>query len=313
MNALIIFVKNLQLGKVKTRLSKDIGDLKALEIYRQLVDHTFLVAGHCPDVQKYIFFSDYVEEGISDKVENFEYRIQGRGDLGKKMHQAINEVCQYHQKAILIGSDCPNIQPYHIYGALDILDEKDMVLGPSRDGGYYLIGMKKAIEDIFDGIEWSTTKVMDQTLINARKNNLSVGIGQTLRDIDTIRDYTAYTNQKQTLVFGASQKSHRYSYLAVERLLQKEVPVVAIGGRKGQIHGTPIITGHPWLSGIHTISMYMGDKRAQPHHDYLLSLNPKRIIFNPGAENRELKMHAKDKGIECLDACTLVMLSTGSY
>ena len=117
----------------------------------------------------------------------------------------------------------------------------------------------------------------------------------------------------KTLVFGASSNPTRYSYQAIERLLAHKHKIAAIGGREAEILGVDIQKGHPKLEGIHTITMYMGESRQAAHEEYLLSLNPKRIIFNPGAENRSFYTKAKKQGIEVLEACTLVMLSTGQY
>lgn len=117
----------------------------------------------------------------------------------------------------------------------------------------------------------------------------------------------------KTLIFGASTNPQRYSYLALERLIAYNHEVFAIGGRKSEVLGTEILTGHPNLDDIHTITMYMGAERQADHEEYLLSLNPKRIIFNPGAENDSLAKKAREKGIEVLEACTLVMLNTGQY
>lgn len=117
----------------------------------------------------------------------------------------------------------------------------------------------------------------------------------------------------KTLVFGASSNPQRYSYRAIERLKANNLEIVAIGGRKATVMGIEILTGHPELADIHTITMYMGETRQKYHENYLLSLQPKRIIFNPGAENPDFAKLAKEKGIEVLEACTLVMLNTGQY
>ena len=117
----------------------------------------------------------------------------------------------------------------------------------------------------------------------------------------------------KTLVFGASTNPSRYSYLAIERLQAYDHEIEAIGGREAEVMGVQIQVGHPELHDIHTITMYMGEARQADHEDYLLSLQPKRIIFNPGAENRSLYNRAKEQGIEVLEACTLVMLNTGQY
>ncbi|MEM9548600.1 MAG: CoA-binding protein [Bacteroidota bacterium] len=117
----------------------------------------------------------------------------------------------------------------------------------------------------------------------------------------------------KTLVFGASKNPARYSNIAMRMLKEYNHPIVAIGGRDDEFDGTKIITGHPDLEGIDTITMYMGEGRQAEHEDYLLSLQPRRIIFNPGAENRALFMKAQSQGIEAIEACTLVLLRTGQY
>jgi histidine triad (HIT) family protein len=117
----------------------------------------------------------------------------------------------------------------------------------------------------------------------------------------------------KTLVFGASVNPERFSNKAIKMLKNHGHSIVAIGGRENEVDGTKILTGHPPLQGIDTITMYMGEDRQSEHETYLLSLNPRRIIFNPGAENRSFASKAKEIGIEVEEACTLVMLQTGQY
>ena len=118
---------------------------------------------------------------------------------------------------------------------------------------------------------------------------------------------------KSTLVFGASTKPQRYSNIAMKMLKEYDHSILAIGGREGEFDGTSIVTGHPSFSDVDTITMYMGADRQKEHEEYLLSLKPRRIIFNPGAENPSLAKRAKEMGIEVIEACTLVMLRTGQY
>lgn len=120
-------------------------------------------------------------------------------------------------------------------------------------------------------------------------------------------------NKHTTLVLGASTNPGRYSYLAINRLLQHQFPVIAIGNKKGTINGVEIQPYFSEQKNIHTITIYLSEKNQKPYYDYIFSLNPQRIIFNPGTENSELFELAKSKGIEVLEACTLVMLSTGQY
>ena len=119
--------------------------------------------------------------------------------------------------------------------------------------------------------------------------------------------------KKKTLVIGASENPERYSHLAVQKLIAYQHPVVAIGLKKGSIGNTKIETEKIPFTDIDTVTVYINPLRQPAYYDYILSLNPKRIIFNPGAENEEFYNLAKQKGILAQEACTLVLLSTGQY
>jgi predicted CoA-binding protein len=118
---------------------------------------------------------------------------------------------------------------------------------------------------------------------------------------------------KKTLVLGASTNPSRYSYLAMDRLSAHSHPVVAIGLREGKVGNVNIVKGRPELKDIDTVTLYLNPTNQKPYYDYILSLKPKRIIFNPGTENDELEQLARENGIRPMEACTLVMLSTGQY
>lgn len=118
---------------------------------------------------------------------------------------------------------------------------------------------------------------------------------------------------KKTLVLGASANPSRYSYLAMNRLQYMNHPVVGIGRRPGKAGNVEIGTEMKPLEGIDTVTLYLNANNQKPYYDYILSLHPKRIIFNPGAENDELAALAKQNGIQPMEACTLVLLSTGQY
>lgn len=119
--------------------------------------------------------------------------------------------------------------------------------------------------------------------------------------------------QKRTLVLGASENPSRYSNLAIKRLTSHQHPVVAIGKKKGAVGPVIIETAQKQFEDIDTVTMYLNPLRQQEYYDYILSLHPKRIIFNPGAENDELAELARKNGIEPMEACTLVLLSTGQF
>jgi len=118
---------------------------------------------------------------------------------------------------------------------------------------------------------------------------------------------------KKTLVLGASDNPARYSNLAIKRLRQYGYPVVAIGKKLTRVEDVEIEKEKKPFTDIDTITLYLNPVRQQEYYDYILSLKPKRIIFNPGAENDELAALAKQNNIQPLEACTLVLLSTNQY
>lgn len=118
---------------------------------------------------------------------------------------------------------------------------------------------------------------------------------------------------KKTLVLGASPNPSRYSYLAIHKLKAYGHEVVAIGKRKGTVGSVDINTAPVPVPDVDTITLYLNPDNQQEYVDYILNLQPKRIIFNPGTENEKLARSAKEKGIEPVVACTLVMLSVGMY
>jgi predicted CoA-binding protein len=118
---------------------------------------------------------------------------------------------------------------------------------------------------------------------------------------------------KNTVLLGASENPERYSYLATQKLVAHQHPITAIGVKQGHIGTTPIITDHPAIADVDTVTLYLSPANQKSYYDYILSLKPKRLIFNPGTENDELSSLAKSNGIQPIEACTLVMLSTGQY
>jgi uncharacterized protein len=119
--------------------------------------------------------------------------------------------------------------------------------------------------------------------------------------------------QKKTVVLGASENEERASNMAVRKLVAHDHPVIAIGKKAGLIKNVPIVEELLPQAFIDTITLYLNEKNQKIYYDYIFSLNPKRIIFNPGAENDELEQLATKKGIKTMNACTLVLLSTNQY
>lgn len=119
--------------------------------------------------------------------------------------------------------------------------------------------------------------------------------------------------KKKTLVLGASTNPARYSNLAIKKLRSHQHPVIGVGKRKGTVDDVKIETDHILVQGIDTVTLYLNPTNQKEYYDYILDMKPKRIIFNPGTENEELMRKAKENNIEALEACTLVLLSTGQY
>ena len=118
---------------------------------------------------------------------------------------------------------------------------------------------------------------------------------------------------KKTLVLGASDNPSRYSFLAINRLRAHNHPVVAVGRKRSKVLDVNVETEKKAEEGVDTVTLYLNQDHQKEYYDYIFSLHPKRIIFNPGAENDELASLAKEKGIQPMEACTLVLLSTGQY
>jgi rSAM/selenodomain-associated transferase 1 len=185
---LIIFVKNAELGKVKTRLAKDIGDENALAIYLALIDHTEQVTRPVL-AQKKCYYSDFIANSDVFSDEHYEKSIQKGEDLGERMYNAAKVSSgEWANKIIIIGSDCYDINSGVIEEAFKALDSHDFVIGPAEDGGYYLIGMTEPHSEIFLNKVWSTENVFLDTLLDIKKLKKTHYLLPTLSDVDTIAD-----------------------------------------------------------------------------------------------------------------------------
>ncbi|WP_223550566.1 TIGR04282 family arsenosugar biosynthesis glycosyltransferase [Aestuariivivens sp. NBU2969] len=193
---LIVFVKNLKLGKVKTRLAKTIGNQAAFEVYYELVKITEQVTQTIP-IDKHIYFSDLV---IEDKWSNEYKTVQQGNDLGERMKNAFKKGFEKgYERIVLIGSDLPDISYKIIKEGIDLLNEFDVVFGPAKDGGYYLIGLTKMHNFIFENKPWSQQNLMEETLKELNIQNIAYSTLSTLNDIDTIDDLFASNFYEQNL------------------------------------------------------------------------------------------------------------------
>ncbi|MDG1805699.1 TIGR04282 family arsenosugar biosynthesis glycosyltransferase [Flavicella sp.] len=186
-NLLILFTRNPELGKVKTRLAASIGDQKALDIYKELLSHTQNIALNV-NADKNLYYSESVVNFDDWDETIFSKKAQRGNDLGEKMLDAFKDgFSKGYEKIIIIGSDIYDLQTSHICKAFDDLEKFDTVLGPAQDGGYYLLGTKQLIPELYKNKKWGTESVLKDTIADL-DGLFSVSFLETLNDIDVISD-----------------------------------------------------------------------------------------------------------------------------
>ncbi|MEM1219801.1 MAG: TIGR04282 family arsenosugar biosynthesis glycosyltransferase [Bacteroidota bacterium] len=186
--ALILFVKNPELGKVKTRLAKDAGDENALKIYKALLGHTREITVDLP-LDRLLYYSTWIEENDEWDETQFKKRLQKGDDLGSRMSNAFAEAFNQYERVLIIGSDCAQLNEQMIEHAIEQLKFYPFVIGPSEDGGYYLLGMQKFTPSVFEDIPWSTKEVLLHTLDRIRDLEASYYLLPKLSDIDYLEDW----------------------------------------------------------------------------------------------------------------------------
>ena len=185
-NCILIFTRNLKLGKVKTRLAKTIGDEKALEIYQFLVQKTKEISDQV-QVKKRVYYDQSIPDNDFWNSEDYQKFLQKGTDLGSRMYQAFLQTFQSDfEKVIIIGSDLYDLTPKIISEAFQELDKNDVVIGPAEDGGYYLLGMKVLHPPIFKNKNWGTDSVRKETLADLKEKK--VFLLEELNDVDIFED-----------------------------------------------------------------------------------------------------------------------------
>ncbi len=198
-NLILIFTRNPELGKVKTRLAASIGEENALEIYKHLLEHTKKVTLET-NFDKRVLYSEEINTNDIWNNHLFQKKLQFGKDLGVRMYNAFKEgFDDGYKKIVIIGSDLIELESNDIKEAIKKLENNDIVIGPAQDGGYYLLGMKQIPEDIFRNKEWGTNTVLKETLKDVQ--NLKHYLLQEKNDIDTVEDirdvpvFKKYTNK----------------------------------------------------------------------------------------------------------------------
>ena len=187
-------------GKVKTRLARTVGDTEALRIYRLLLARTQVAALQIK-VRRFVFYSDFIEQD-SWLSKFFGKYVQQGADLGERMENAFETAFKSGAtKALIIGSDCPELTGEILKQAFDALDHRDFVIGPVPDGGYYLLGMKQLEPSLFYDIAWSTETVRSTTVERIRVLRKTYALLPVLSDVDTEEDWNRVVGG---LVVGSS-------------------------------------------------------------------------------------------------------------
>jgi rSAM/selenodomain-associated transferase 1 len=195
-NILIVFQKNIELGKVKTRLAATIGDTKALQVYLKLIGYTKKVIDPLSSA-KQIWYSSWIEMDDVWDSNSYEKYKQLEGDLGERISFSFKTAFHNSQvkKIIIIGTDCAEITTSLINEAFVSLRTHDFVVGPALDGGFYLLGMNKFYPEIFHQVEWSTDTVFLKIVHHMNTLNKSIHILPSLNDIDTFEDWEKVKHQ----------------------------------------------------------------------------------------------------------------------
>ncbi|MFD0963736.1 TIGR04282 family arsenosugar biosynthesis glycosyltransferase [Pseudofulvibacter geojedonensis] len=187
---LLIFTRNPELGKCKTRLAKTIGNENALTVYKMLLEHTVNITKSL-DCDKAVYYSVKVRDNDYWDAAIYQKHQQHGGDLGIRMRNAFSDSFKNgYKKVLIVGSDLYDLTPQHIEDAINQLDNHDVVIGPALDGGYYLLGMKELNQSVFENKEWGTETVRKDTLENLKHKKVS--LLETLNDIDIFDDIKDY-------------------------------------------------------------------------------------------------------------------------
>lgn len=186
---LLIFIKNPELGKAKTRLAQTVGPERALKIYCALLGHTCQLT-QAVDAQRMLFYSSFIDEKDNWPNQDFSKYLQVSGGLGDRMTAAFQQAFEENGGPVLIiGSDCAQLTPAIVEQGIQLLETNDFVIGPAEDGGYYLLGMKKFYPEVFQNVAWSTETVLPQTLDIISSNTWSHALLPVLSDIDYEEDW----------------------------------------------------------------------------------------------------------------------------
>jgi rSAM/selenodomain-associated transferase 1 len=187
-SALLIFAKNAEKGKVKTRLARSIGEQQALEVYQRLLEYTKEVTQPL-SCEKFLYYGKYLPGNDQWPADHYTKKLQDGEGLGARMENAFREIFnKEYDKAIIIGTDCPEITTDMLRHAFKQLKSHEVVIGPAQDGGYYLLGMRQWYPSLFRDISWSTGQVLKQTIEKIENRSATYSLLPVLSDVDKLED-----------------------------------------------------------------------------------------------------------------------------
>lgn len=187
---IIAFIKNPVEGQVKTRLAKDSNDALALKVYQRLIQYTIQVIQDS-GFHLSAYFSNHRESW--EALEGSTVAVQEGQDLGERMLRAFDQELSRFSRVVLIGSDCAELLPRHLKEAVTALEQYDVVLGPAKDGGYYLIGLKAPLFYLFEEMPWSQNHLLHETIKKIHQNGHHLKVLEELSDVDYLSDWKKVT------------------------------------------------------------------------------------------------------------------------
>ena len=190
MRRLALFARWPAAGEVKTRLSPAVPTALALDLYRAMLEDAIALTVGTEAEERFVYWAGApaVRDGFT-VPRAFGVRDQQGGNLGERIERAFDELlASPGDRAVVVGADCPALEPSTLAGAFDVLESHDAVLGPARDGGYTLVGLRRRAPGLFRDIEWSTPRVLDQTMERAARAGLTIALLPALDDLDTPED-----------------------------------------------------------------------------------------------------------------------------
>jgi len=196
---LCVFARAPTLGLVKTRLAAELGPAVALAAHTELLEGTLERCVAPADYQTELWIAGLETDNpvVAELIRRFGLglRVQWGGDLGSRMWNALEEKLKIGVRVLVIGSDCPDIDRDYVLQGFGALDQADVVLGPAEDGGYGLIGLRAAAEELFTGVRWGSDDVVRTTLERAELGGLRVRLLKGIYDVDTLSDWQRYRDE----------------------------------------------------------------------------------------------------------------------